>query len=205
MKAYFLQRVISYFIDSILVFLLVLPFSYIIPLGDYNELSDKLVVLEEKYLQEEVTIDQFITEGSELSYEMSKSSAPLTIVEIIIYILYFVVYQRYNNGQTIGKKWMKIKIKKVDDSQLSYDDLIKRGFINQFWIFSIILLVTLPFMDSITYMMWNSALSFIMVILFLIMLFMVMLRKDGRGIHDFVANTEVVLVDDRIEEIQTVN
>lgn len=205
MKAYFLQRVLAYFIDSIVVFFLVLPFSFFIPIGNYNELNEELVILEEQYIQGKEDIDQFITIGSDLSYEISKCSAPLTIVEIAIYILYFVVYQRYNNGQTIGKKCMKIRIKKVDDSSLSYDDLIKRVFINQFLIFSILLLITLPFMDGITYMMFSASLSFVIVILFLVMLFMVMFRKDGRGIHDFFAKTEVVLVDDRIKEIQTVN
>ena len=46
------------------------------------------------------------------SYQLSKETGLTNIVTIVVYVLYFIVYQMYMNGQTIGKRIMKIRVVK---------------------------------------------------------------------------------------------
>ena len=49
------------------------------------------------------------------SYQLSKETGLTNIVTIVVYVLYFIVYQMYMNGQTIGKRIMKIRVVKNED------------------------------------------------------------------------------------------
>lgn len=80
-------------------------------------------------------------------------------------LFYFVILQ-YNDGQTLGKKLMKIKVVPSDDRpELSLGQVFGREFIGRI----------------------------VMVFTFLIGYLMVIFRKDRRGLHDLMFKTQVIV------------
>ena len=131
-KAYFVQRLVAFIIDILLVSSVVsvitIPFVNEKDTKKYTKSATELV---EKFSNNEISNEEFIEENKELSYNMARSTGIVSLVTIIMNILYFVVYQLYNKGQTVGKRLMRIKIKS-DDGELFMNQMIFRAFIANF-------------------------------------------------------------------------
>ena len=195
MKAYFFQRLLAYLIDFFIITLVMWPIQWIIPTGHADEKSEELLEISEQFTKQEIDEKEYYNRTAELNYEISKDTAALSIVEIMIYLLYFVFYQGYNKGQTFGKRMMKIKVQSTEKKELTYDALLKRTLLNQTLYASILLAVLLLFLNATSYFLWNGILILSSMILLIVMVVMVMFRKDGRGLHDLIAHTEVVIVE----------
>ena len=64
----------------------------------------------------------------DLTYTIARKNGFVSLITIVINILYFVVFQLYNKGQTIGKELMKIKVIS-DTDELTMNQMIFRSFI----------------------------------------------------------------------------
>jgi uncharacterized RDD family membrane protein YckC len=78
-------------------------------------------------------------------------------------ILYFVIYQKRKNGQSVGKKILKIRTVRIDGQPIRYLDLLKRDLIGK------------------TYLT-----------LFLILGLLWMLEEKKRPLHDRITKTVVI-------------
>ena len=96
------------------------------------------------------------------------------------------------NGQTIGKKIMKIRVVNKDNSNVGHGILIFRTAVIYGVIESIISLIILQFISSNMYLYVITPLEFLQYAFVLISLFMIMFRKDGKGLHDILFKTKVV-------------
>ncbi len=193
-KAYFFQRFAAYIVDILIVSLV---FSLItLPIPESKNLSkieDEMITLNEKYLNEEIDTDQYINQSISISHDAAYESFIYTIIQIALIILYFVVFQFYNKGQTLGKKIFRIRVVKSDGQELSMNDMIFRSFIiNSILVNMIILAFTLLASDTI-YFYTSNILQFVQGLLLIITVIMVVYRQDGKGLHDMIAKTEVVV------------
>ncbi|MFE8699728.1 RDD family protein [Cytobacillus sp. FJAT-54145] len=87
----------------------------------------------------------------------------------LIYYFYLTITPVLWGGYIIGKRICRIKVKRIDDGNVRLSNMILREVIGNY------LLGTVTFGISI-----------------LISIFMIMFRKDKRGIHDFIGGTHVV-------------
>ena len=199
MRAYFLQRLAAFIIDVLVVSVLVSLVLFFLP-G-----NNALKKAEKDYLNAFSNIMKGTTsaeEGNKIindsSYVMAKEGVPQDICKAIVYLLYFVWYQVYNNGQTVGKKLLKIKVKKKNDDALSYNDLLKREVIlYSIWI-DIAMIILVSTLSRSDYINIANNLSLIQTLIIVSIALSVLFRKDGKGIHDLVTNTEVVIVREEI-------
>ena len=175
---------------------------------EYNKLIEKNKTYESitnKYYQDsrltkknynkllkEVT-KEYTTISQKIFYKIEKNSISEKIIYIVLVFLYFVGFNYITQGQTLGKKIMKLKIaKKNSNEKVPITSYLIRVILMYQTIYYIVRLITLLLIpasqyNSITNMTYN-----IQNLLDLAIITCMLVRKDGRGLHDLLAGTEVI-------------
>ena len=194
-KALFIQRLVAFLLDMILVILI----SSIItsPFMD----NDKIIKLEEEtkqvltdYQNEEIEMEDYLIQYSSLYYKLAKASGLTSIVSIFISVSYFVVFQVFNKGQTIGKKLMKIRVVS-DKDELSYNQMIFRSFMANFILLDLIKFIFLLFTKASVFFYVSIVFEILQYLCVLISMLMILNKKNGLAIHDRIAHTMVLKED----------
>lgn len=194
-KAYFFPRLLAYILDMVVISFIVAVVGIVIPANDnYEALQKENVALQEKYLKQEISTEEFIRQNAYITYDLDYASVMDYIVEITIMIFYFIVFQFYNGGQTLGKKLMGLKVVGMDDKKLTINDYIYRSMVLHSVLVNILVVILVLFMSRDYYFYVSFPLQFIQLVVLLVTIFMVLFRKDGRGLQDMVGHTKVVMV-----------
>jgi uncharacterized RDD family membrane protein YckC len=192
-KALFSQRFVAFMIDLFLVSALTTLVTTFIPTnGTIDKLYDQQTKIIENYTSQKITMEEYVNQLVDISYDIAKQTGIATLVGIAISLLYYVLYVYKNDGQTIGKKMMKIKIKKKNDDQLTMNDLLFRTMILQGTLVSIIGFCTILFLDKDTYLATNSLLNLVQYSILLVSFFLIAFTKEKQGLHDKLVGTIVV-------------
>ena len=201
-KAMFSQRVLAFLIDLVLLSMICSLITMFIPMNDTaTKLYDEQNRVLEGYVEGTVSMEEYVNQMVDLGYDISKQTVIISIVGVVISLLYYVVYPCYNNGQTFGKKLMKIKIKKTNDKELSMNDLLIRSMINNSILVNIITIALVLFLSKDLFLSMSSLLSVIQYLVLIISLIMIAFTKNAQGLHDKVVHTEVVQADTVKEDV----
>lgn len=191
-KASFRKRLCAYLIDifvvSLLASLIVVPF---IDAESVEKLEKNMTDVTEAYLNNEINEMTYLSESESINYQLAKLTGTLTFATIIIKMLYFIVFQLYNKGQTLGKSMFGICVKS-NDEVLTTNQMILRTFIVDSILYSIIGFALMVFASSSAYFYGNLLFESVQSIIMVICACMVAFRKDKRGLHDIVSRTSVV-------------
>ena len=198
MKVSFGKRFASYIIDFIIVTVLLNLVSFVIPESknlknlnnEYNELTTEYV---EKSEHTEEDVEEYMNAVAPITYQIDRENFLFSIAGIVVYILYFVIFQYKNNGQTLGKKIMGIKVTK-EDGEISINDFIFRSFIVNSVLFNMIILILLFTTKDATYISLVGILGIIQFVVVIVSAGMIIFRKDKKALQDVVTNTKVVEV-----------
>ncbi len=192
-KALFIQRVLAFFIDAILVAFVAASIAYpFVDLDSIDKLNKEMNTIMESYANNEINEKTYLTEYASISYQLARKNGTLNFITLFIEILYFVVFQLYNKGQTFGKKLLNIKVVSFDEQELSMNQLIYRSLIINSILHGFILFAFTIFANQYTYFYGLLIMSIIQYLVLLISGLMIMFSKSKRGIHDLVSRTEVV-------------
>ena len=201
-KAMFSQRVLAFLIDLLLLSIICSLITMFVPVNDTaTKLYDEQNRVLEGYVEGTVSMEEYVNQMVDLGYDISKQTVIISIVGVVISLLYYVVYPCYNNGQTFGKKLMKIKIKKTNDKELSMNDLLIRSMINNSILVNIVTIALVLFLTKDLYLSTSSLLSSIQYLVLIISLIMIAFTKNAQGIHDKIVKTEVVQADTVKEDV----
>lgn len=146
---------------------------------EYNIIIEKL---NEKYSNKELNYN----------YKLLKYSIIPTIINLMCILLYFVVFQFYFNGQTLGKKIMKLKVISNNDKELTiFNFFIRSLIVNEVFLntLNIIFLIILSKNSFITY---NQIIYVITYIIEMAIISTILFDKNNRGIHDYICNTKII-------------
>ena len=191
-KAFFIQRLIAFVVDILLISLVAtLLTSSFIKSEKNDKYNEQLGTIMEKFQAQEIDMDEYLLEYSSLYYKMARNNGILSIVTIFLSVLYFVVYQVYTNGQTFGKKLMKIRVVS-ENGDLFYNQMIFRSFLANFILVDLLSFVLMLLSPSNIYFYCVGILQLIQYLIVFISIIMVMNRKDGAAIHDKIVHTLVV-------------
>lgn len=192
MKPTFFERITAYILDIILVGLIASIICYNIPINT-TKYAEKLTAINEKYLSNEITEEIYIQEYSNILYENQKSNIISISVSTILTIGYFVVFQYMNNGQTIGKKLLKLR---VVDSNTQQPISIFKGLIRSAFILNIfsgtLNIIFLYTLSKNSYFISYGIVYLIEWLFIVVTVLFVIYRKDGRGLHDIMTNSLVI-------------
>ena len=192
-KALFVQRFIAFLLDifilSSIASLISYPFLDAKSIDKLNKNSSEVI---EKYTTGEIDMDTYVDEVRGISYQLSQKQGVVSLVTLFLAVLYFIVYQYYNNGQTIGKKLMKIKVVSSTDKEITMNSFIFRSLIVNSILVDMISFAIVIFGNETAYFYGVAICGIIKYTLLLICGFMVMWSKSGLGLHDRIAHTTVV-------------
>lgn len=193
-KPLFFMRLFAYIIDTFIVLmvssLLVVPF---VDSKSMTETMNEAIDVMTKYQKSEIDEQEYTVELSNVNYKMARASLLVTIMNIFVSVIFFVVVPLYRKGQTIGKKLMKLKITSID-GELTANQLIFRSFIANAVLLNIISVLFVMFASRSVYSCCVDIFSFTQYIIMLISIVLVIVGKEGLAIHDMLVHTKVVTV-----------
>ena len=101
-KAMFSQRVLAFLIDLVLISIITSLITMFVPVNDTaTKLYEEQNRVLEGYVEGTVSMEEYVNQMVDLSYDISRQTVIVSIVTIVISLLYYVVYPCYNNGQTL--------------------------------------------------------------------------------------------------------
>ena len=202
-KALFVQRFLAFLLDIVLVSVVASFISYpFLDMDSIQKLNESSVEVMENYTSGKIDEKEYFNESSTISYELARKQGVNTLVIIFLNILYFVIYQIKNNGKTLGKQILKIRVVDSANRDLSMNQMIFRALIINSILLDMISFGVLIFANQSSYFYGVSFLAFIQFCILSVSTFMIMFGKDRRGLHDLVAHTDVVRCD-VVKEMET--
>ncbi len=203
-----LKRIIAFVIDIVIVSLVVSLIN-LLPLDPYK---DKYKDAYEKYNEvvQKSTEDEkndYKNEIIELNYEVYKYRTYSSMFSATALILYFGVLPLVMNGQTLGKKIMKLRVVSNNEKKLNFwKYLIRIVILNNIWL-SLINIGAVYVVSGVKFYYVTYVISMLSSLIYMLNLIMVMFRKDNRGLHDMVAGTKVIevsndVVVESVEEVK---
>ena len=185
------KRFCAYIVDYVIVALIASLFARV-PILNPN--YDRYMEEYNKYIESVKTSlnDSASDEIIDNSYTMTKLGVNITIINLVVGAIYFVGFQYLNKGQTLGKKMLKIRM--VDDNNERpklYQVLIHSVIINSL-LTTTISVITLLCLSKATYLNISEVVQIIDMGLLFGSFGCMIVRKDGKGIHNILAHTNVI-------------
>lgn len=204
MKANSYKRVLAYLVDVMIISFVSLLLTYFVPTSEnYNKLNKEFETLTIDYRNQEVTMEEYLEKGTDINYQLNKEAVPQTIVSTVLSIIYFVVLTYFMNGETLGKKLMKIKITSNNDKKLTMNNYLIRALVIDSVLMNIITIITILLFSKDIYLTSYNIISYVFSFVYIVSLAMILFSKNGRGLQDILANTKVISTE-TIEEKQEV-
>ncbi len=192
--AKFWQRLCAFIIDMFLVSMvasvITQPFTN---QENIQKLSDEAnTTIKEYYKNKKIDTDTYINRTSDISYDMARETVLLSIINIAIALVYFVIVQFKNNGQTIGKKLLHIRVVKQDNSNLTMNDILFRALLIDSILFDMIILCFTVFSNKDGYFYGVGSIIIIQYLVLFVSCMMILSKNNKQGLHDIIAKTEVI-------------
>ena len=169
---------------------------------EYKEVIDiryeKKTITEDEYKElSEKTDKVYIKLDKKGLYKVESNNIVYFVLYIVVVLLYFGLFNWYTNGQTLGKKLMRLKIvnSKDSDKRVPIWSYIVRALVLYQPINYLVKLIGVIFMDYSMYYDTVKIISSVQGYLEMLILAMMVIRVDGRGLQDMLARTRVVSYD----------
>ena len=193
------KRIIAYLVDMLVISVIASLITMAFPKNDaYQVKLKEASEITKQYQNKEIEEEEFRKRYNDVSYEMSKSTIDQSIIVVIVTISYFTLLYKFNNGQTLGKRLMKLRVVSANDKEIGINHYLLRCLLINSALSNIITIILLMFLSKDKYVLINDKLSLLFSIFYVACVGLIMYRDDGRGIHDFITNTKVI--DTRKEE-----
>lgn len=189
----FFERLGAYFIDIIIIGILLLIIGTGLPKDNTEEITDQMNLLEEKYMNNEINTSEYFNESYGLIYELQNSSKLSSFIGLITTVAYFVVFQVMYNGQTFGKKILKLKVVDKDNHKnIGFMRMLIRSLFTLSIFSSGCNLLLLLLFSKKVYIIGYLLVSGVEVLFILTVIIMILYRKDKRGLHDLITKSCVI-------------
>ncbi len=196
MRKIVIKRGIAYVIDVFIVVLFVTLLSFIPFVGNaskvYADYRNELSKLDSDLKTGLISNSEYEAKVIDIKYDADKGSVIYTLVSVGSLILYFVVFQYFNKGQTVGKMIMKVRVVGNSGNKLSIFNYFVRSLVvnNLFSMFS--QLICLGIFSKSSYYVISTGISNIGSFLLYATFVCALWRNDERGIHDILGCSKVI-------------
>lgn len=191
MKASFFRRIGAFCTDYVIL-TLILSFITAGVITNNSSFYTEINDIGKLYADGEISTSEYNDKIMKLEYDYQKLNVSVNIVNVVLFVGYFVLFGFFNKGQTLGKKLFKIRVVDKSGDNVSLSSMVIRslfiyGIISCFYC----IICTLLSLSDIFIYSYKYVVNIESILLFICFL-MVMYKKDGRGLHDLVAKTNVI-------------
>lgn len=194
MKVGLKKRAAAYLIDILIVGLLL---GVIITVKEKDQkvmqLRSDLNIVNEVFASKEMRFSEYFDRYTTINQQLEQECVIYMIFNILFILCYFVILPYFWNGQTVGKRIMKIRVVSNTEEKISIVNYLIRNVIATGLGYMVLILLFLYVLPNKMYFIFASILSFIQLILVIISISMILYRKDKRAMHDILSTTKVVL------------
>ena len=183
-KALFIERFMAFVIDLLLVYLIASFVSYpFINEEKTEKLNHESMELVEKFTDNKIGMEDFTLDYINLYYRISRNSGITSLIIIFVEVCYYVVYQTYRSGQTLGKRLMKIRVVS-DNGDLTMNQMIFRSFLANSLLIDIFIFIFMLFSSKYVFFYSSALLEFLQYLMIFISVIMIAYTQDGCALHD---------------------
>ena len=205
MKPSIYKRIIAYLLDLIIVAII----SNLLTINIYNskqyqDANNEYNNLLHEFSNGEITEEEFFDRSNDVAYTLSKESIVVTIVSEVIIIISYVVVPYFMNGQTLGKKIMKLRIVSNSNKEITMNNYLIRGLLINLILVNLISIVTILFLDKNMYLTISDIVTKVFSLFYMVSVSMVVFKDDRRGLHDIIAGTKVIDIKNKEEVVSEV-
>lgn len=193
-KAGFKKRALAYIIDMFIVSVIISVMSYNINTTKIDKLNKEADSLMKDYVNGEVSTDKYIKDFASINYDISRESSVNTGIYLVVCIGYFLVFQYLNDGASIGKKLVGIKIVSNDNKKVSFLQMFIRTSIVNDIINNSMILILIYMTSNMNYFIGYGIINFICNLFVIVCIFMIIYRKDKLALNDIISKSYVVEV-----------
>ena len=148
----------------------------------------------------EKDVDKINERLTDLNFDLTKYGMASSIIQLVLTILYFTVFQFFNKGKTVGKALMKINVVSTEKVKLKFSQVLVRTLIiNRIAVLTLSIISFYVF-DKVAYINVISYLQILDLLLLFVCLAMMMFRLDGKGLHDMLSKTNVVRIGEEVNK-----
>ncbi len=186
----FFRRLGAFFIDSFIIsfFISIITFGFEVD----NSLIKQTTDLANDYLNEKISVEEYNEKIIDINYQLQKESVWINGISASLYIGYFIIFAYLNKGQTLGKKMLKLRIVGKDGKPAKFVNILIRSLFIYGILSTIYATIFVNFLNANNFFIGESAVYTFEWFSMVIILFMVLYRKDRRGLHDMIAGTSVI-------------
>ncbi len=186
------KRLLAYVIDMFIVGLIVSIISLGNNTSKLESLNKELYSVNNSYVNREISDSEYIKLVSNINYDMGMVNVTYNTLYAIICIGYFIMFQYLNDGASIGKKLMGIRIINNDNKRISLFKLIIRTSIIDDIIPALFLVIMLYLTRGVMYMVLCGLINIIRLIYMLASVIMINKREDNLSLNDIMSNSVVI-------------
>lgn len=195
-KAYCFPRFLAYIIDFMVITFLTSLVLMVVPKNEnYAVYLKEYQKVQADFIELKISPEQYMNKTADIIYDIDYSNVIPMIIEVVVLILYYIVFQFYNKGQTLGKKLMKVRVVSDDYGEVSMNQYILRSFIIPTIVSQMLIIAMVLFIGRDIYYYGSFTVQGVQIVLIIISIFMALYSKSGRGLHDRLAKTRVIMVD----------
>ncbi len=142
----------------------------------------------------------YLEKADEFDYKLKKASLVNSVVTLGCMFLYFGILQYLFKGQTLGKRLLKLRVVSSKRERCNIFQFIVRCLVVNNVFLNAVNLLCLYLLNKKIYGNVDEIISLLISIVEAFIIFFVMTREDGRGIHDLLVNTMVIREDKEMNE-----
>ena len=183
------KRLLAYIIDTLLLGVIFIILYKLIPINnEVIPLNHSLKELEEKFLNGTILFREYFSNYIQISYNIDKLNMIQIAINLLLVSFYFIIIPILTKGYTLGLYLFNLKI----DGKLNFKNLFMRSIIINGLLFMISSVIAISFLNYKYYFITITILGFIQFLLVIISIFMIIYRKDKRGLQDIISNTKII-------------
>lgn len=192
-NASFTRRFVAYLIDFIFISAILMILAYFIPRStNFDFLNQDINDLTEQAMNNEITFEAYTREFAKDLIEVDKASVIYNATSFIILVAYYVIIPVFTK-RTLGKRIMQIKIEHKNGKKLNILNTFIRSVVDIGLLYSLITVYLVQMVDYKTYFFTLIIFGIIQFLLVIISVFMILYRRDKRGLQDILSRSNVVL------------
>lgn len=191
-KANFYKRLVAYTIDMFIVGLVISIISYNFDTTRLEKLSNKSIKLMNSFTNGDISSDKYFFEYADILYKVNKANVNSNLLGLVIYVGYFVLFQFFNGGATIGKKLLKIKVVSQGGGEVSLWQMIVRTSIINGIVPLALSLILVFTTKGLVFLTLSSVVGLFENIFVIICVFMLLYKSDCLALHDIMSKSVVI-------------